>query len=174
MIQLKNVRKTYVMGDEKIHALDGVTLTIEKGDFVAVVGPSGSGKTTLMNVVGLLDVPDEGEYLLNGKDIKTAEDSELAKLRNKNIGFVFQSFNLLPKLNALENIEVPLMYSGISAKKSRELAYAYIEKVGLKSREKHLPNQLSRWAATKSSNCKSTGMWSGNYFSRWTNRCIGL
>ena len=143
MIKLKNVSKTYIMGDEEIHALDDVTLNIEKGEFIAVVGPSGSGKSTLMNVLGLLDVPDKGEYFLNGKDINNLVDSELAKLRNKNIGFIFQSFNLLPKLNALENVEVPLMYSGISGKKSKELAYKYLEKVGIKNREKHLPNQLS-------------------------------
>jgi len=143
MIQLKNVSKTYVMGDEKIHALDDISLTIEKGEFISIIGPSGSGKTTLMNVLGLLDVPDKGEYFLNGIDIKNAQDSDLAKLRNKNIGFIFQSFNLLSKLNALENVQVPLMYQGTTGKKSNELAYAYLEKVGLKGREKHLPSQLS-------------------------------
>ena len=143
MIELKNVSKTYIMGDEEIHALDNVSLSIEKGEFISIIGPSGSGKSTLMNVLGLLDVPDKGEYFLNGLDIKNAGDSDLAKLRNKNIGFIFQSFNLLSKLNALENVQVPLMYKGISAKESNELAYEYLEKVGLKAREKHLPSQLS-------------------------------
>ena len=143
MIKLKNVSKTYIMGDEKIHALDNVNLDIEKGEFIAVVGPSGSGKSTLMNVLGLLDVPDSGEYFLNDMDIKNAGDSDLAKLRNKNIGFIFQNFNLLSKLNALENVEVPLMYKGISGKKSKEIALKYLEKVGLGDRAKHLPNQLS-------------------------------
>lgn len=143
MIKLKSVSKTYIMGEEKIHALDEVTLNIEKGEFIAIVGPSGSGKSTLMNVLGLLDVPDKGEYFLNDMDIKNAEDAELAKLRNKNIGFIFQSFNLLPKLTALENVEVPLMYKGISGKRSKEVARKYLEKVGMKDRQKHLPNQLS-------------------------------
>ena len=143
MIQLNNVSKTYIMGDEKIHALDNVSLTIERGQFVSIVGQSGSGKSTLMNVLGLLDVPDKGEYFLNELDIKNAKDNELAKLRNKNIGFIFQSFNLLSKLTALENVQVPLMYKGMSSKESNELAYEYLEKVGLKGREKHLPSQLS-------------------------------
>jgi len=143
MIQLKNVSKTYIMGEEKIHALDNVSLTIERGQFVSIVGQSGSGKSTLMNVLGLLDVPDKGEYFLNELDIKNAKDNELAKLRNKNIGFIFQSFNLLSKLTALENVQVPLMYKGMSSKESNELAYEYLEKVGLKGREKHLPSQLS-------------------------------
>lgn len=143
MIKLKNVSKTYAMGEEKIHALDNITLDIKKGEFIAIVGPSGSGKSTLMNVLGLLDVPDEGEYTLNGIDIKNAEDNELAELRNEHIGFIFQSFNLLSKLNALENVQVPLIYKGVSGKKSNQLAYEYLEKVGLKGREKHLPSQLS-------------------------------
>ena len=143
MIELKNVSKTYVMGGEEIHALDNVNISIEKGEFISIVGPSGSGKSTLMNVLGLLDVPDKGAYFLNGLDIKNISDSDLAKLRNRNIGFIFQNFNLLSKLSSLENVEVPLMYKGISAKESKELAYEYLEKVGLKSREKHLPSQLS-------------------------------
>ncbi|MCL2860052.1 MAG: ABC transporter ATP-binding protein [Oscillospiraceae bacterium] len=143
MIELKNVSKTYIMGDEKIHALDHISLNVKKGEFVAIVGQSGSGKSTLMNIVGLLDAPDEGEYFLDGIDVSQAEDSDLARLRNKNIGFIFQSFNLLTKLTALENVEVPLMYKGTSSKKSKSLAYEYLEKVGLKGREKHLPSQLS-------------------------------
>ena len=143
MIKLKNVSKTYIMGDEKIHALDHINLDVKKGEFVAIVGQSGSGKSTLMNIVGLLDVPDEGEYFLDNLDISQAEDADLARLRNKNIGFIFQSFNLLSKLNACENVQVPLMYKGVSGSKSKALAYEYLEKVGLKGREKHLPSQLS-------------------------------
>ena len=158
MINLKNVSKTYIMGNEQIHALDNVNFTVEKGEFISIVGPSGSGKSTLMNILGLLDVPDKGEYFLNGLDIRNAADSELARLRNKNIGFIFQNFNLLPRLNALENVQVPLMYKGLSGKKSNELGYEYLEKVGLSGREKHLPSQLSRRSTAKSSNCKSFNM----------------
>lgn len=143
MINLKNVSKTYKMGEETIHALDKVNLNIEEGEFVSVIGPSGSGKSTLMNILGALDVSDEGEYHLNNIDVNSATDTELAKIRNENIGFIFQNFNLLAKLNALENVEVPLMYKGMESKKAKELAYKYLEKVGLKTREKHLPSQLS-------------------------------
>lgn len=143
MIELKNVSKTYQMGNEIIHALDNVSFKVEKGEFVSIVGPSGSGKSTLMNILGLLDVPDEGEYLLNNINISDMRENELAILRNKTIGFIFQSFNLLSKLNAYQNVEVPLMYKGIAAKESRKIAYEYLEKVGLKGREKHHPNQLS-------------------------------
>lgn len=143
MITLKNVSKVYTMGEEQIHALDSVSLNIAEGEFVSVIGPSGSGKSTLMNILGALDVPDEGEYHLNNIDVNNATDTDLAKIRNQNIGFVFQNFNLLSKLTALENVEVPLMYKGMSSKKARDLAYKYLEKVGLKGREKHLPSQLS-------------------------------
>ena len=143
MIKIKNLCKTYIMGEEEIHALDHINLNIEKGEFVSIIGPSGSGKSTLMNMLGCLDVADKGEYLLNGLDVNNATDRELAKIRNENIGFVFQSFNLLSKLTALENVQVPLMYKGITGQKAKKLAYEYLEKVGLKGREKHLPSQLS-------------------------------
>ena len=143
MIKITNVSKSYYMGEEEIHALDHINFYVQKGEFVSIVGPSGSGKSTLMNMLGLLDVPDEGNYLLDGININKVSDSQLAKIRNQTIGFIFQYFNLLPKLNALENVQVPLMYKGTKTKKSKELAYSYLEKVGLKSREKHLPAQLS-------------------------------
>lgn len=143
MIKISNIKKSFIMGDEKIKALDDICLEIKKGDYISIIGPSGSGKSTLMNILGLLDVPDEGEYLLNGEDTKNLSDSELAKLRNKKIGFVFQNFNLLPKLTAWENVQVPLIYLGKNNKESKEIAYKYLEKVGLKGREKHLPKQLS-------------------------------
>jgi len=143
MIKIKNLSKIYEMGEEKIHALDNISLNIERGEYVSVVGASGSGKTTLMNIIGLLDVADSGDYSLNDINIKEMTDNELAKIRNQNIGFIFQSFNLLPKLTALENVQVPLMYKGVSNKKSKELAYKALEKVGLIGREKHLPSQLS-------------------------------
>ena len=158
MIKIKKLSKIYEMGSEKIHALDEITLNIDKGEYVSVVGASGSGKTTLMNIIGLLDVADKGEYFLNGINISEMTDNELAKARNQNIGFVFQSFNLLPRLTALENVQVPLMYKGLSSKKSKELAYEYLEKVGLIGREKHLPSQLSGRAAAKSSNSQSPNM----------------
>ena len=143
MIHMKDISKKYVMGDTEVKALDGVSFNVEKGEFVCIVGPSGSGKSTLMNMLGCLDVPDEGEYLLDGIDINNSTDAELAHIRNKKIGFVFQNFNLLSKLNAIENVEVPLMYKGLSAKQSKEMAYDYLDKVGLKGREKHTPKELS-------------------------------
>jgi putative ABC transport system ATP-binding protein len=143
LIRMKDISKKYVMGDTEVKALDDVSFNVEKGEFVSIVGPSGSGKSTLMNMLGCLDVPDDGEYLLDGIDINNSTDAELAHIRNKKIGFVFQNFNLLSKLNAIENVEVPLLYKGLSAKQSKELAYDYLEKVGLKGREKHTPKELS-------------------------------
>lgn len=143
MIKLVNVSKTFLMGSEEIKALDNINFEIKKGEFVSIIGPSGSGKSTLMNILGLLDVPDGGEYSLDGENVSKMSDKRLARVRNKKIGFIFQSFNLLSKLNAIENVQVPLMYHGITGKKSKDLAYAYLEKVGLKGREKHIPNQLS-------------------------------
>lgn len=143
MIKITNVCKTYQMGEEEIHALDHIDFSVQKGEFVSIVGPSGSGKSTFMNMLGLLDVPDEGEYLLDDINIGEVSDNKLAKIRNEKIGFIFQNFNLLQKMTALENVQVPLMYHGENAKKSKELAYLYLEKVGLKGREKHLPSQLS-------------------------------
>lgn len=143
MISLKNIKKSFILGDEKVNALDNISLEIQKGDFIAIIGPSGSGKSTLMNILGLLDVPDSGEYLFDGKEVNKLSDNELAEIRNKKIGFVFQNFNILPKMNAIENIQVPLFYRGMSDKESKQKAYEVLEKVGIKGREHHLPSQLS-------------------------------
>ena len=143
MIELKNICKSFVLGGEEIKALDDVSFNVKKGEFVSIIGPSGSGKSTLMNILGLLDVADKGEYILDNITIKNAKDNTLSEIRNKKIGFIFQNFNLLPKLNAIENIQVPLMYRGIKHEESKKIAYEYLEKVGLKGREKHLPSQLS-------------------------------
>ena len=143
MIELKNVCKSFKLGDQVVKALGNINFSVRKGECVAIIGPSGSGKSTMMNILGLLDVADSGEYLLDDLSIKEASDSTLADIRNKKIGFIFQSFNLLPKMNALENVQVPLMYRGISKKESQKKAYEYLEKVGLKGREKHMPSQLS-------------------------------
>lgn len=143
MIELKGIKKYFTMGDEQIKALDDVDLSVEKGEYLSIIGPSGSGKSTLMNILGLLDVADEGKYILDGVDVEKMTDGNLAKLRNNKIGFVFQNFNLLSKLTAWENVQVPLIYAGKSAKESKKIAYEYLEKVGLKGREKHLPKQLS-------------------------------
>ena len=143
MINIKNVSKSFYLGDEEIKALDNITLNVEKGEFVAIVGPSGSGKSTLMNILGLLDVADSGEYILDGENIYNLKEDNLAKIRNKKIGFIFQSFNLLGKLTALENVKVPLIYYGKTDDEASDLAYTLLDKVGLKGREGHLPNQLS-------------------------------
>lgn len=143
MLDLKNIKKYFTMGEERIKALDDVSLSVEKGEYLSIIGPSGSGKSTLMNILGLLDIPDEGEFILDGINIKNLTDASLAKLRNQKIGFVFQNFNLLPKLTALENVQVPLIYLGKTEKESKKIAYQYLEKVGLKDREHHLPKQLS-------------------------------
>lgn len=143
MIELKNICKSFTLGGEEVKALDNVSFSVKKGEFVSIIGPSGSGKSTLMNILGLLDVADKGEYILDDIKIKNANDNTLAEIRNKKIGFIFQNFNLLPKLNAIENVQVPLMYRGIKHENSKKMAYEYLEKVGLKGREKHLPTQLS-------------------------------
>lgn len=143
LIELRDIYKVYQMGDEEVRASDGVSLTIRRGEFVAVVGKSGSGKSTLMNIIGALDVSTEGEYLLGGEDISQMSDDQLADIRNRMIGFVFQQYNLLPKLNLLENVELPLLYAGIPAKERRERAMESLEKVGLKEKWKNLPSQLS-------------------------------
>ncbi len=143
MIVLKNVSKQYKMGDNIVKALDDVSLEVKEKEFVSIIGPSGSGKSTLMNILGCLDTPDTGTYLFNNINIEKANDSMLAEIRNAKIGFIFQNFNLLPKLNAIENIEVPLLYRGINEKECRRLAHVYLEKVGLKGREHHKPNELS-------------------------------
>lgn len=143
LIQLKDIYKTYQMGNETVHASDGVSLTIDRGEFVAIVGKSGSGKSTLMNIIGALDIPTEGDYILGGEDVSQMSDNQLAEIRNKMIGFIFQQYNLLPKLNLLENVELPLLYAGVGAQERRERALHSLEKVGLKEKWKNLPNQLS-------------------------------
>ena len=143
MIKIENLKKSYFLGDEEIKAIDNVTLEVKKGEYVAIVGPSGSGKSTLMNIIGLLDVPDSGKYILDGLDISHASEDKLAKIRNEKIGFIFQSFNLLSKLDAIENVEVPLIYKGYTEEKAQKRAYELLESVGLKGREKHHPQELS-------------------------------
>lgn len=143
LIELKNIYNIYQMGDEEVRANDGISLTIYRGEFVAIVGKSGSGKSTLMNIIGALDVPTEGEYFLGGEDVSDMSDNQLAEIRNKMIGFVFQQYNLLPKLNLLENVELPLLYAGMDTWDRRERALESLERVGLKEKWKNYPNQLS-------------------------------
>src|SRR5262245_4721030 len=143
LIETRDLWKTYVMGDEEIHALKGVSIAIERGEYVAIMGPSGSGKSTLMNLIGCLDTPSKGTYLLNNKEVSQMNDNELARIRNEEIGFVFQTFNLLPRATALHNVELPLVYAGIGKKERIEQAKAAIEKVELTSRMSHRPNELS-------------------------------
>ncbi|MDP2321626.1 MAG: ABC transporter ATP-binding protein [Acidobacteriota bacterium] len=143
MIETRDLWKTYVMGDEEIHALRGVSISIERGEYVAIMGPSGSGKSTLMNLIGCLDTPSKGTYLLNGNLVSEMNDNELARIRNEEIGFVFQTFNLLPRASALHNVELPLVYAGMSKTARLEQAKAAIEKVELTHRMSHKPNELS-------------------------------
>lgn len=143
MIELKNISKSFHLGGETIKALDNINFEVKRGEFVSIIGPSGSGKSTLMNILGLLDVPDSGTYILDNIKTDKASENELAKIRNNKIGFIFQNFNLLGKLSAIENIQIPLIYKGIKNEESKKKAYMLMEKVGLKGREKHLPNQLS-------------------------------
>ena len=143
LIETVDLWKTYVMGTEEIHALRGVSIQIERGEYVAIMGPSGSGKSTLMNLIGCLDTPSKGSYLLNGKQASQMNDNELARIRNEEIGFVFQTFNLLPRTSALENVELPLVYAGLAPKKRREMARHALDAVGLGDRMLHKPNELS-------------------------------
>jgi putative ABC transport system ATP-binding protein len=143
LIETRDLWKTYVMGDEEIHALRGVTIEIERGEYVAIMGPSGSGKSTLMNLIGCLDTPSKGSYLLNEKEVAAMNDDELARIRNEEIGFVFQTFNLLPRATALHNVELPLVYAGVSGKTRQDRAKLALEKVELTSRASHRPNELS-------------------------------
>jgi len=143
LIETVDLWKTYVMGSEEIHALRGVSIQIERGEYVAIMGPSGSGKSTLMNLIGCLDTPSKGSYLLNGKQVSQMNDNELARIRNEEIGFVFQTFNLLPRATALRNVELPLVYAGVSAKDRDARARGALEKVELGSRMSHRPNELS-------------------------------
>ncbi|HEX6903984.1 MAG TPA: ABC transporter ATP-binding protein [Thermoanaerobaculia bacterium] len=143
LIELRDIRKVYDMGAEKVHALNGVDLTVERGEYVAIMGSSGSGKSTLMNLVGCLDTPTEGSYILNGTAVQELDDSQLAAIRNKEIGFVFQTFNLLARTDALHNVELPLIYAGLSRSERRDRARKALEKVGLGQRMHHAPNELS-------------------------------
>ena len=143
MIQLTDIRKTYLMGETEVRALDGVSLHIAEREFVAIIGPSGSGKSTLMNIFGCLDVADGGQYILDGQDVSTCTDRELATVRNRKIGFVFQQFNLLPKLTAYENVELPLTYQGLPHSVRRARAGEALERVGLADRMGHKPSELS-------------------------------
>jgi putative ABC transport system ATP-binding protein len=143
LIETRDLWKTYQMGTEEVHALRGVSITIERGEYVAIMGPSGSGKSTLMNLIGCLDTPTKGTYLPNGKQASKMNDDELARIRNEEIGFVFQTFNLLPRATALHNVELPLIYAGVPAKTRRERASQALDKVELSDRKHHRPNELS-------------------------------
>ena len=140
LIELKDI---YKMAEETVHALDGINLTVDQGEFVAIVGSSGSGKSTAMNIIGCLDVPTSGTYHLGGIDVSTMEDDQQAEIRNKMLGFIFQQYNLIPKLTVQENVELPLLYAGVSAEERRERAIQSLERVGLADKRKNLPSQLS-------------------------------
>ena len=143
LIDIRDITKVYVMGEEKVHALSGVTLGVERGEYVAIMGPSGSGKSTLMNLIGCLDTPTSGSYVLNGREVARMTDDELAAIRNQEIGFVFQTFNLLPRTTAVQQVELPLVYSGLPRRERRERAVRALEAVGLGDRMTHHPNEMS-------------------------------
>ena len=143
LIDIRDITKVYEMGEEKVHALSGVTVGVERGEYVAIMGPSGSGKSTLMNLIGCLDTPSSGSYVLNGKEVARMTDDELAAIRNQEIGFVFQTFNLLPRTSAMQQVELPLVYGGASRKDRRERAVKVLRAVGLSDRMNHTPNELS-------------------------------
>jgi len=143
IIELRNVRKIYKMGTTEVRALDGVSVSVYPNEYVAIMWPSGSGKSTMMNIIGCLDVPTSGTYVLNGLEASEMNDDELAAVRNQEIGFIFQTFNLLPRVNCIQNVELPLIYSGLARKKRRAIAEASLEKVGLSDRMDHKPNELS-------------------------------
>jgi putative ABC transport system ATP-binding protein len=143
LIQLENISKTYDAGENAVQALRGIDVAIEKGEFVAIIGPSGSGKSTLMHIIGCLDSPSEGKYWLDGEDVAALSARSLARIRNQKIGFVFQTFNLLPRATILKNVELPLLYAGLSREQRRERGMAALERVGLGNRAKHRPNELS-------------------------------
>ncbi|MFB7141646.1 ABC transporter ATP-binding protein [Gottfriedia sp. NPDC056225] len=143
IIQIKNMTKMYELGGETVMALQSVSLDIHKGDFISIIGPSGSGKSTFMNMIGCLDSPDTGKYLIDSEDVGEMKSSQLATIRNEKIGFIFQNFNLIPKLTAVENVELPLIYRGLKTAERRELALSALKKVGLVDRANHLPTQLS-------------------------------
>ncbi|MFA6309146.1 MAG: ABC transporter ATP-binding protein [Clostridia bacterium] len=143
ILSMKNINKSYYMGDEACEVLHNVNLSVNSGDFLSILGPSGSGKTTMMNIIGCLDVATSGKYILSGNDIEDLNESELAAVRNKEVGFVFQSFQLLPRMTALQNVELPLIYTGLKSSERKKKAKAILEKVGLSDKMKYLPNQLS-------------------------------
>lgn len=143
VIRLEDVCKIYRVGSQEVRALDGVSLSVSRNEYVAIMGPSGSGKSTLMNILGCLDSPDSGRYILNGTDVSEMDDGEMADVRNREIGFVFQSFNLLPRYNALENVALPMVYAGVPAGERREKAAQALRSVGLEDRMDHRPNELS-------------------------------
>jgi putative ABC transport system ATP-binding protein len=143
MIRLESITRSFLLGKESVHVLNGISLTIREGEFAAIMGPSGSGKSTLMNIIGCLDKPTEGEYYLGGENVSHYHDKELARVRNQSIGFVFQQFHLLPRLSALKNVELPMIYTGISKKERQSRAEEALIKVGLVDRMNHLPNSLS-------------------------------
>lgn len=143
IVEIKNVKKEYTLGGETVTALDNVSFTVNKGDFIAIIGPSGSGKSTLMNIIGCLDTPDSGEYYLDGQNVFSLKSKQLAEVRNHKIGFIFQSFNLLTKQSAFENVELPLVYRGIGSKERKEIAMQALKKVGLLERAGHKPTELS-------------------------------
>ena len=143
LIELKDIYKIYKMGEEEVRANDGISLSIQEGEFVAIVGKSGSRKSTLMNIIGALDVPSSGDYFLGGQDVSHMKDDQLAEIRNKMIGFIFQQYNLLPRLNLLENVELPLLYAGLGNAERRERAMESLARVGLAEKWKNMPNQLS-------------------------------
>jgi len=143
LIRMSGITRTYQMGEHEVHALDGADLIVETGEYVALMGPSGSGKTTAMNIIGCLDTPTSGEYELNGQDVTHMGDDELAYVRNREIGFVFQTFNLLPRATAFENVELPLIYAGLDGRTRRDRVAAALNRVGLGDRVKHRPNELS-------------------------------
>jgi len=143
LIDIRDITKVYQMGDQQVHALSGVTVGVDRGEYVAIMGPSGSGKSTLMNLIGCLDTPTSGSYVLNGREVARMTDDELAAIRNQEIGFVFQTFNLLPRTTALQQVELPLVYSGVSRKERRDRALKALEAVGLTERMSHQPSELS-------------------------------
>lgn len=143
IIELNNIYKIYQMGEESLHALDGVSFSVEEGEFLAIVGQSGSGKSTCMNIIGCLDVPTSGRYLLDGVDVSTMNKNQLAEIRSRKLGFIFQQYNLIPKLSVLENVELPLLYAGYGKEERRNAALRALERVGIAEKRKNLPSQLS-------------------------------
>ncbi len=143
LIEFRDVYKIYPMGDSEVRAIDGISMTVEKGEFLAIVGQSGSGKSTCMNIIGCLDVPTSGQYFLDGKDVSHMTDDEQAEIRNKKLGFIFQQYNLIPKLTVQQNVELPLLYAGLPEKEQAERALQSLERVGLRDKAKNFPNQLS-------------------------------